>query len=517
MLMNISASQGFTPVDSVGHKQNNKMSVLKMSTPLSKDSVNFSGKTIFTRNDNLVPPTAWTTFERYGVQTRPIYFNEVFDKNFKTVIDKIKERRNEILVDTELMRYYGVSREDVHSAYKNGELKPYGIPEDTTVRPSTNDRFMFDIRDKANSSAIERFEQHARTAKLYKKRDYLERICNANTVPVEEFPASAYPASALQRQGYGSKADLMANIGLHLKAYDIKNYILENDNYDISTPIMNSVIKNARKNNPALVGIDELKKSMGEENFFNGVITKQISFKTPITEFDPPLGHFVVDLDDKKNLEYLKSVDDDKFQTWLSARLDKAQKYKASNLQKLEEYRQETKPKTKDEVRKTLQQKFEEIRQRRLEKRQQEALLKAQEKANNARNQSLRSTIAWTLAENTLQTQKENSNPHIREAGVKLEKLDKIQDELMNGSITYEEAELEIQKLNVPDNAKHVLLSFYKKCWEISGTEEWKQALKEAQKLTEIYNQQGLDGIEDEKVRNRLIQWEQEKGDKYSV
>ena len=145
------------------------------------------------------------------------------------------------------------------------------------------------------------------------------------------------------------------------------------------------------------------------------------------------------------------------------------------------------------------------------------ALLRAKKQEDNARNNSIRNTIAWTLSENTHQTMRENATPRTREIIEKQKALKEIQDELITGNITYEEAEQLIKNLNLGKNDERDLLSFYKRCWDISGTEEWKQALRKAVELTEIYNQQGIDGIEDEDVKERLILWEQENGKKYSV
>ncbi len=511
--MNISMINGFETVKNVNNNQNNSHCGIRMSTPLQADTVSFSGSTIFRQDDDSIPPTALKTFNRYGVKTCDCY---CLDKS-ENIIHGIYERRNEILTDSELMKYYGVSREDVHSAFKSGKLTPYGIPEDTTVRVSTNDNFMFDIKDKRNADTVKSFENFARTSKLYKNRAYLERICNANINEQKHFPIKSFPAAELEKQGYGSKEDLMANVGLHIKVNEIKKYILNNNNYDLSSTLMYDIIEKSRRNNPALVPVDELKKSMGEEKLFDAVIGKHISFLKPLNSFSCSFKDLSINLDDEKNLEYLKSVNDDKFQNWLNLRLDKAQKYKASNIEKAEAFKSKEQPKTTDEVRKELQKEYEKIRAERNREIIRNALLKARDKESNARNTSLRSTIAWTLSDNTRQVMRENSNPHIREIAEKQKGIKQIQGALMMGDMTYEEAEKLINDLNLTQRDKIDLLSFYKTCWEISGTEEWKQSLKEAGELTEIYNQKGIDGIDNEKVRERLIRWEQENGKKYSV
>jgi len=66
----------------------------------------------------------------------------------------------------------------------------------------------------------------------------------------------------------------------------------------------------------------------------------------------------------------------------------------------------------------------------------------------------------------------------------------------------------DVKFIEIKPEDKKTLLAFYKACWEISGTEEWKNALKEAKELTEIYLEKGIEGITNPDVRARLEIWE---------
>ncbi|MDO5438378.1 MAG: hypothetical protein Q4F80_09295, partial [bacterium] len=127
-----------------------------------------------------------------------------------------------------------------------------------------------------------------------------------------------------------------------------------------------------------------------------------------------------------------------------------------------------------------------------------------------SRTRSLRNTIAWVLSPNTRQVRREQSNSHVQEIFAKHKEAKEINEQLLAGEITLDEAREKISALKLSKQDEIDVLSYHKSCWEISGTDEWKQALQDAKSYMEIYETSGIEGIEDPEMKERLTRWERE-------
>ncbi len=210
--------------------------------------------------------------------------------------------------------------------------------------------FLFDVADKRNAAAIKEF------AAIKKKKDNKDAnlplteadrfaiACQKNSVRCENINTTkAFHASDLVRPGYGSKADLIVNCGLRNNAYKIRRYILDNDIYDISDSTMTDILLRARHENPALIKIADLKKRLGKELSKNALTEAIFAEKLNIiTENACRLTNsadYLIDLSDKKNLEFLTTINNEAFQIWLSDKLELIKTYKENNENALEEFK----------------------------------------------------------------------------------------------------------------------------------------------------------------------------------
>lgn len=474
-----------------------------------------------------ISPEVIKQFIKYGALTpelktmRNTYFSDIKGKN-KEFLDGIMSRRDEILTSSELAKKYFISDVILNNALRKGTLHPYGITfGDKSLYYEKASDYLFDTTDPNNQEVLKKFEAQGKKRMREANplnisgmpRNNFSASCIRNSVGKEWYDADIkhYPAKALEVLGYGSKADIMANCKLRKNAYELKRYFLTRDYYDISNAEVMDILFNARKNNPALVKISTLVKLLGEnkDEFAAAVIADKINTITINPYRLTSMNDFCIDISDEKNLAFLQTIDNNDFQTWLMNKLAETKAYRSENQAELELFKTQ-KPPTQQERKLAIDAQLDSIAQQRKAQAQKEKLeIKRQKRIRN-RALSLRNSIAWVLCPNTLQIKKEKSNEHVKDIFAKHKELKQINNELLAGEITYEEAHTRIKALNLSAKDEITVLTYHKTCWELAGTQEWSDALHQAKEFMEIYNTQGIDAIEDEVVKNRIIRWEEE-------
>ena len=116
------------------------------------------------------------------------------------------------------------------------------------------------------------------------------------------------------------------------------------------------------------------------------------------------------------------------------------------------------------------------------------------------------------LSPNTKDAQKEKTNPVIKEILTRNEEIREINSLVLAGEMTMDDAKAKIQELKLTKDEEIAVLSFYKGAWEMAGTEEWVEALKQAKEIAKAYKEGGLVAITDNKVRDRRELWEKKWG-----
>ena len=210
---------------------------------------------------------------------------------------------------------------------------------------------------------------------------------------------------------------------------------------------------------------------------------------------------------DEKNLAFFKSIQDENFQNWLSGIISAKEIYTKRNIEAMEAFMKSDAP-TATERKESIK---EELRQIEIERKKAESAKRLEikeRKLEHKRKLSLRNTIAWVLCPQTKQVKREHSNQKVQEIIAKNAELKEINEQLLAGEITLEEAKERIIGLNLPKSDEITMLSYHKTCWDISGTNEWKQALSDAKEIMKIYDEEGIDGIENPELKQRLIEWE---------
>lgn len=468
-----------------------------------------------------IPEDAILNYAQNGVlepsiKTRNnVYFNTIEGEN-KAFLDSIMERRDEILTSEELQEKYGVSKVSVDHALQGGTLKGYGLENTHCDRFARAKDFLFDITDERNKEGLLKLEKTGKQREIAKARASMvpandfERACLKNSIRLSDQTSTfSFPASDLEKLGYGTKADLMANCGLRINSYEIKQFILNNDSYDINKPYIMDTLLTSRHNNPSIISLKALQKKLGENKdvFREAVVQDKLNI---ITENPYRLTYpedYCIDLADEKNLAFFKSIQDENFQNWLSGIISAKEIYTKRNIEAMEAFMKSDAP-TATERKESIK---EELRQIEIERKKAESAKRLEikeRKLEHKRKLSLRNTIAWVLCPQTKQVKREHSNQKVQEIIAKNAELKEINEQLLAGEITLEEAKERIIGLNLSKSDEITMLSYHKTCWDISGTNEWKQALSDAKEIMKIYDEEGIDGIENPELKQRLIEWE---------
>ena len=460
-------------------------------------------------------------YAQYGalqpsIKTRnSVYFNSIEGEN-KAFLDSIIERRGEILTSEELQEKYGVSKVSVDHAVQSGLLRGYALENAKYDRFARSKDFIFDITDKRNQEGLLRLEKTGKQRETAKARASMvpandfERACLRNSIRLSnQTSTSSFPVSILEKLGYGTKADLMANCKLRINSYEIKQYIFNNDSYNINKPYIMDTLLTSRHNNPSIISLKALQKQLGEnkDRFREAVVQDKLNI---ITENPYRLTYpedYCIDLADEKNLAFFKSIEDENFQNWLSGIISAKETYTKRNTEAMEAFIKSDAP-TAAERKESIKEEFRQIEIERKKTEEAKKLEAKERKLEQKRRLSLRNTIAWVLCPNTKQIKREHSNQKIQEIIAKNAELKEINEQLLAGEITLEEAKEKIIGLNLSKSDEITMLLYHKTCWEISGTDEWKQALSDAKEIMKIYDEEGINGIKNPELKQRLLEWE---------
>ena len=478
---------------------------------------NYISLSDFSKQYRDISPKVISNYITYGIIKRSIstnkdlYLNPAEVQNssfFRSII----ERKNEILTPNELRKNYDITSAKIKKAVEEGRLKPYRIQDIHSNYTYDKSDFLFDITDEDNTAMLSTLKKINKSPETNFKNSILEDkelndACIQNSIrfEYETNDIKNYPLANLEKLGFGSKADLMANCGLRINAYEIKRYILYHDIYNISTPFMMDIVLKSKKNNPSVVKLVELAKILGQnfEDFKKGVIEGKLTIITDIPYRLTYPKDYCVDLSNPKNLEFLRKIDNKDFQAWLEEKIEAKKEYTEKNMQAMLEFEKMSKS--------TYQARLANIRKQ-LDDIE-ESRKSEQEKRNEQRKKlSLRSTIAWVLCPKTRQAKKELLNSRIQEIFARKKEIQEISEQLLTEEITFEEAKEKISKLQLSQKDEITILAYHKLCWDTAGTQEWKQALLDAKNIMESYKKYGLESIENDELKQRLIEWEKKWG-----
>ena len=444
------------------------------------------------------------------------YFGGIAGKN-KEFLDNLAKRRDEILTISELEEKYQITHVKIENAVSKGELVPFGVEKAKTMPRLDSYYYMFDTKNETNEKFIKQLaqslEKKEQIKELQETKPYLapaniKEACLRNKVTANGInsPMKKYPASVLKVLGYGSKEDLIALAGETMRAdfNKIQQYIYDNDFYDLHRKEMMQLLTLARKNNPAIINIIDLQRKLGEsrEEFLQALSEDKINVITENPLYMTEYSDYCINLFDRKNLEYFKKVKNPEFKEFLSQSYKNYKEYKKHNHEEYEKFINSG-ALTRKEAREYIDGKAED--------RQLAAKLKAlqeeQMKKEIAEDRSLRLVIAWALSPKTKAVQGALLDEGIKELLEKYNSLNTIRKILLLSEINLEKASELTDRLGLSEEEKIKILSYYKSCWEISGTKEWSESLKEAKDYLEIYRKQGIDAIDNEEVKEALTRW----------
>ena len=449
---------------------------------------------------------------KHAIRTDKDYYLSPEEIKNNPFIQSITERKDEILTSQELMETFGISSSDLSSALFCGKLKPYKKYIISGIDCWEAGNFLYDIADESNSKAIAEFkkkrtkQQLTSYKNLIKNNRFIEAcLKHSTTAQTQRYNAKSYPQRNLEKLGYGSKADLIANCSLRMNAYEIKKYILDNNTYDTTTTYMMDTLIRSRENNPSIIKLSKLIKLLDKnlKDFADGVFEGKLDVITDIPYCLTYPKDYCIDVSTPKNLEFLRSIDNKDFQNWLNEAIRAKDEYTKKNAQAMLEFQHTSKP-TYQERLKDIKRQFDDIEKTRA--LQQLDLLN---KKNAIRkSMSLRNTIAWYLCPKTRQIKRDFSNSKIHEILERKKEIKDITEQLLAGEIQFKEAKEKIAKLQLSQEDAISVLAYHKLCWETSGTQEWKQALADAKVIMEKYEHFGLEAIEDDELKQRLAEWE---------
>jgi len=440
------------------------------------------------------------------------YFNGISEAN-KDFFDKFNKDIDNIYNNKELKDKFGLEKKDIQSGINTGKLNVWGI--DGISRIENSEKYLYYGAEKDINSFIKSL-----IGSIKCKNDRIIEACERNRIEPEGINREEKTVSieSLEKAGYGSKADIIANADFKEYDYYVKRYILENDEYYFDNPSFLSAAGSAKENNPAVIELGLLSADMPDN--VKDIIHSALIFNklNVISDLTSAVRGFSINLNDKKNLEFLRTIDNADFQKWIDERLAAYEEYKAENQRKLKEFinlgilnDEEVKADFKKRVNTASAQRkieLEEKQAKKLRLEQEKMHLKKEKMMQNRRNQSLRSSLAWALSPNTRAEMKKNFNPYIREILTQNTEAAKIHKELFMHEITFKEAETSLSKVNISEKEKIALLSYFKKCWDAVSSEEYKKACEITKPFYDAYLEKGLDGIDNEAVRKIIEHWE---------
>lgn len=471
---------------------------------------------------NAISPEIIDTFVFGGVLTPAInskkaYFFKEIDAKTNEILTNIVNNRDKLLEAKEISEKYGVSPLMIKNAMQRSSFKPYLFETSDFRYMDTKDvhNYLFDITDTRNEGTIKHFEKTQQKVAKERTEGAFNEACLAYQVEPQEKSedlqgTGLFTFGDVERFGYGTKTDLIAHCDLLVNAYAVRKHLYEHEAIKISHPTIKSIMNLSRECNPALVKLSDLEQVIGDD-FRKMVIDGKFSIITSTIFEKLPKNKYCINLNDEKNMQALKSIDNPSVQKWLAEKIEDIRIYKKVNEAKVEEFKQGKSP-TKDEAIKEYEAKQFQAALKQVLKNDDERIAKKRRAWENRRNLSLRSTIAWVLSPNTKEMQKEKTNPVVKEILDRNTLVREIHSLVLAGEMTSFEAEEKIKELKLTKEEEISILSFYKGAWEMAGTEEWINALKQAKDIAEAYKQGGLDAITDNKIKDRLELWEKKWG-----
>lgn len=299
-----------------------------------------------------VPEKIIRTYAKYGFLTPSVktkknfYFNSIEGKN-KNFLEHLALNKNTLLTTEELQQKYGLTAEAINKGLHKKILKPY-LLENLALAPSADSiNYIFNTTDEKNIAGLEQLkelktESTKKANKSYIPKSEFNAACQRNSFKIDfkNVNMHSFPLKYLEELGFGTRADLFKCCDNESNPTKMKQYILNNDSYDMTIPAMANIALNSRFKNPSIISLAELQeKFIGSKNtMMEGIMYNKLRVILKNNAQPVSLYDVCIDITDKKNLEFLKNIDDRAFQSWLERTLEAKEKYTKENQKAMEEF-----------------------------------------------------------------------------------------------------------------------------------------------------------------------------------
>ena len=137
------------------------------------------------------------------------------------------------------------------------------------------------------------------------------------------------------------------------------------------------------------------------------------------------------------------------------------------------------------------------------------AKTKTQNKEKNKTLFGLKSKIAWVLSPNTRETASELAQGDGYLASI-IEKEARIKNQQLEPNAEAEEISEKTPQETLSEAEEIKLNQYFKNVWETAGTIEYKNACIKASEIVKIYNEKGLDAIEESEIKEIIKEYMQQ-------
>ncbi|MBR6298568.1 MAG: hypothetical protein IKR34_04925 [Candidatus Gastranaerophilales bacterium] len=234
-------------------------------------------------------------------------------------MDTLSQNRDTVLTGDEICKETGMSTNEFMDLINKYGINPYcmnRLPYYIHL-----DELLFDINDRRSgkslndaidirNSTIIDADGHSTGA--------LEKDVNRKLRKIEHFGKyGAYsmnvPTKVLEEYGYGRKQDILAACSIMRYQYDVCNYVLNNDDYNVHSHIMMDILDTARNSNPEILKINDLSKLLSERDY-KKLLAAILNGEVDAIPYDvlrwTLKGNYFINLFSEKNYEFFKSIND---------------------------------------------------------------------------------------------------------------------------------------------------------------------------------------------------------------
>ena len=231
-----------------------------------------------------------------------------------------------------------------------------------------------------------------------------------------------------------------------------------------------------------------------------------------------------IDITSPKNREFFKSIDDDDLNLLIQEKIQQARLLSDSEIsliennlkkqndlkRKIEKHNEETRAYFELVSAFSQKERFEIKYQlsKALVEEEEQAFIKKQETTKKEAYNSLFTAIRWSLCPKTREVMANiaKENKEIQRILKKLSRLEALEAK-QEESKTPEYYEDEIRKNTLTSKEEITLKAYYKKVWEIAGTEEFASTKQKAAEIAQNFLENGIDSLDDNFTKQRIKRW----------